>query len=83
MSSSLLVRLSLLLAVACAASAQGQARPALRRDGSASIQFMVTNDMAERLRELGYSGADIERAEPAEGGSDHRQQDSVPQLWIT
>ena len=64
MSSSLLVRLSLLLAVACAASAQGQARPALRRDGSASIQFMVTNDMAERLRELGYSDADIGALNP-------------------
>ena len=61
--SSLLVRLSLLLAATCAATAQGSTRPALRRD-TASVQFMVTNAMAESLRELGYSEADIAAVNP-------------------
>lgn len=79
--------ISLLLAVATAASAQGSAaRPALRRDGTASVQFMITNAMVESLVALGYTAEDIKVLSPDRAAAiiDNgiaRPRQGVPSSW--
>ena len=75
--------ISLLLAVAAAASAQ---RPALRRDGTASVQFMITNAMVESLVALGYTAEDIKALSPDRAAAiiDNgiaRPSQGVPSSW--
>ena len=55
--------LIIFVTVLAVASASAQSRPALRRD-QASVQFMITQGMKEKLRELGYSAAEISALQP-------------------
>jgi hypothetical protein len=78
--------LLLLLALVSTASTQ---RPAVRRSGSdtASVQFMITNAMAGKLRELGYTSAEIsslapDRAAAIIDNGIHRPSQGIPKNWV-
>ena len=67
------------------ASALAQNRPAVR-PGSASVQFMITQQMKQELRELGYTESDIsslspERARAILDNQITRPQQGMPSSW--